>query len=248
MFHSFYTAASGMLMQQRGLAVSANNMANVETPGFKTQKLVSSVFEQNYLMRYENGQKTAIGKGSPARIVESVPTDFDSNMLEPTDYPFDMAINGQGYFNIKGEDTQYLTRNGKFELDTEGFLSLPGVGRVQGENGDIHVGSSNFQVLSNGAVYTDENVNVGTLLITQPPADTQLEVFANGLYIADGVNNQTQIANTTIEQGVIEKSNIDLNREFASVMEMQKAFGANSTALKAIDQINQKTANQIASL
>ena len=59
----FYTAASGMLMQQRSLNVIANNMANASTPGYKTERVVSTTFEQELLMRQEGFQKTFIGTG-----------------------------------------------------------------------------------------------------------------------------------------------------------------------------------------
>ena len=114
----FYTAASGMLMQQRSLNVIANNMANASTPGYKTERVVSTTFEQELLVRQEGFNKTPIGTGDAVKIVEDVPTRFDESYVKVTDRPFDMAIMGEGYYLIKDSaERRYLTRNGHFDID-----------------------------------------------------------------------------------------------------------------------------------
>ena len=73
MLQGFYSAASGMFMQQRHLNVLANNLANTQTPGYKTNRLVSTTFEQTLLARLERGNSAYLGGvGSPARIVDEV--------------------------------------------------------------------------------------------------------------------------------------------------------------------------------
>ena len=125
MLTGFYTAASGMFMQQRTLNVLANNMANAATPGFKAERVVSTTFEQELLTRQERGNNGLLGKGSPVRLVQDVPSLFDPSLLKETNRPMDIAINGEGYFNIKSADEQqYMTRNGNFDIDDEGFLVL----------------------------------------------------------------------------------------------------------------------------
>ena len=104
----FYIAASGMLAQQRTINVLANNMANVKTPGFKARRVISETFEQELLTRMEKGNTKVIGPGDATRVISDVATDFGENLLEETGRPFDLALVGPGYFNIQGEQNQYL--------------------------------------------------------------------------------------------------------------------------------------------
>ncbi|MGL5972224.1 MAG: flagellar hook-basal body protein [Oscillospiraceae bacterium] len=244
MLNGFYTAASGMLMQQRGLSVSANNMANVNTPGFKTEMLLAKTYSQGASVKYENGKKTVIGANAPIKIVESVPTKFDSSSIKESERPYDMSVYGEGFFNVETEAGRVLTRNGNFDIDEEGYLVLPNVGRVLGENGHLLIGGSNFIVLGNGSVYNEDGDNIDNMLITQIEVGDEVQKLENGMYITNNLNNITQI-DGGVRQFTLEDSNIDLNREFAMVMEMQKSFNACSVALKNIDQINSKTVNEI---
>ncbi len=262
MFTGFYTAASGMLMNQRNLNLTANNISNINTPGFRVDRLISQTFQKT-LTRVENGKQTDIGTSAQMRLVSEVPTQFDPSALYDTYRPFDMAINGEGFFNIEGEAQTYYTRNGNFDIDEEGFLVLRGVGRVLGENGPIELGTSNFTMLDDGSIVDPEDPThtIDRIMISRPPYD-QIEKFTNGLYIAKSnanVDPETGEAVTpdfplgvsdggTVLHGVLERSNIDMTREMTLAMEAQRSFQACSNALKIIDQLNSKSANQIASL
>lgn len=250
MLSGFYTGASGILMQERALNVLTNNMANVHTPGFRAERLISTTFEQELLMRKEAGNTGAIGKGAPIRLVKEVQTNFDESSIEETGRPFDFAIVGDGYFNVQGETQQYMTRNGQFELDEEGFLMLKGVGNVLGTRGPLQFDNANFTVETDGKVYDSKGKLVDTLLVTQPAPDTELTKFTNGLYTSPNpeLNVAMNEMNSSIQQGCIERPNIDLNREYTQVMEAQRAFQACAAATKMVDAMNQKTTTQIASL
>ncbi|MFZ2538362.1 MAG: flagellar basal body rod C-terminal domain-containing protein, partial [Oscillospiraceae bacterium] len=168
--------------------------------------------------------------------------------LEETGRPFDMAIVGNGFFNVQGEKQKFLTRNGNFDIDAEGYLVLTGAGKVVGENGPIKVSSSDFTVLPDGTVKAANGTTIDTLLITQPEAGTQLEKYVNGLYIAP--QNQKQVDSKEFQavQNNLETANYDVNREYTLIMEAQRAFQACSSALKMLDGISQKTATQIGSV
>lgn len=249
MLDGLYTAASGMLTQQRVLNVLANNMANVQTPGFRVERVVSETFEQTLLTRQAGNEKTRIGAGAPIRLVKDVQSIFDPSLLEATNRPFDMAINGEGFFHIKSDTQEFLTRNGNLDLDEEGYLVLRGAGRLLGESGDpIQPKTSNFTVDPDGTVYDDKGKTLDVVKRSIPNADVQLTKFANGLYTVEAPEANLSAAGSAVIQGVTERSNIDLNREYTMVMEAQRAFQACSSSLKIIDQINQKTASQIASI
>ena len=175
---------------------------------------------------------------------------FNPNSLEETGSPYDMALDGLGYFNIQdGEGNQFLTRNGAFELDDENRLTLTAGGFVMGEKGIIELTTSDFTVEPDGTIYDARGKKVDRLLLTIPPEGAQLEQARNGLFtVPDMEANLPVDSSTNVVQGYLERNNIDLNQEYAMVMEAQRAFQSCSTALQIIDRIDQKAAQQIAAL
>ena len=163
MLSGFYTASSGMLVQQRNLNIISNNLVNSQTTGYKSERLITTTFDHEFLTRIEKNNNERIGSGSPVSLVDDVITNFNGSSLDETERPLDMAIVGEGFFNIQGEERQYMTRNGNFNIDQEGYLVLDGVGRVLGQNGAINLnGSSDFTVnvmaaylIQMGSMWTD---------------------------------------------------------------------------------------------
>lgn len=251
MLRGFYTAASGILLQERTIDVLTNNIANARTPGFRASRVVSNTFDHELLTRIEGANTGRIGVGSPIRKVDDVLVNFNPESLEETYWPYDMALDGLGYFNIQSEDgtQQYLSRNGNFDLDEQNRLILPGHGFVLGENGPIELATSDFTVDTDGSIYDDTGELVDKLLLTIPPEGTKIEQLTNGLYsVEDMAANVPVDPNTHVIQGWLERNNININQEYTMVMEAQRAFQANSSALQIIDQIDQKAATQIAAL
>lgn len=186
MFSGFYTAASGVLMNQRALNISANNIANVKTSGYQSKRLVKTTFDEQ-LVRQMNGQTTGIGGGSTISVAEREMTTHRQGALVDTGKNFDMAISGDGLFVIQGEDRQYLTRNGHFTQDEDGYLVLKGVGRVMGDGGPIQVEEGGFRVGENGIIYDNEDGELEQIQIMVPDNYDNLAFYDNGTYGAENV-------------------------------------------------------------
>lgn len=250
MLSGYYAIASGMLMQQRTLDVLTNNLVNARTPGFRASRVISNTFDFELMTRYEKYNTGGIGTASPIRITDEVLTRFDTTSLRDTDRVYDMALVGQGFFNIQTDGgQQFLTRNGAFDVDEEMYLILPGQGRVLGENGPIQLTDFDFTVEPDGTIYDSEGDAIDTLLLTVPADMEQLapDPNGNGMYtVPDMATNQP--ANVTVRNKVLENSNVDFNQEYSMTMDAQRAFQACSSALQIIDRINQKSAQQIAGL
>lgn len=271
MYQGFYTIASGILMQERAINVLSNNLVNVNTPCYKASRLVATTFEEQ-LLRVENGRDTLIGKSVPISIVSEAPTRYDADSLIETGRPMDIAINGEGFFRVQAAPVQvdetgdatdfenaetamteegaiYLTRNGNFDIDEEGFLVLRGVGRVLGRNGAIDLGgSSSFVVDANGEIYGADGRYIDTLEVVVPGEGETLERVGNSLFqLADGAEGRVAQQSTLVQKW-LENSNIDMNREYTMMIEAQRAFQSCSTALQILDKVNQQAAAQIASV
>lgn len=245
MLQGFYTAASGVLMQQRNLNLIGNNLANVQTPGYRTSRLLSTTFEQTMLARLEGNQSGRIGTGEPIRIVSEVDDIWTPGGVEETDRPFDLAITGTGFFNIQGEGGQvYITRDGQFDIDDEGFLVLREEGRVLGTNGaPIQLGTSNIAVDAEGVITNSiTGAQLGQLAITVPPANAEIIETRNTLYqVAGGPGAQS--AQPMVVQGGYENSNVNLTDETTAMIAAQRNFATAAQALQFIDETYAKAVN-----
>ena len=249
MLRGFYTIASGLLAQQRNLDVIGNNLVNGEKPGFRSEQMVFTSFQHELMIRKESYQRTPIGMGSPITLVDDVLTLHHSGVYEGTDHPFDLAIDGPGYFVVQGGGAQpYLTRGGQFNMDAEGYLILPGVGRVMGEDGPVQVNNERFTVRGDGTVLNDAGRRIATISIVSPPLAEDLARMPNGLYQMAGAAGMEGAEGFRLLQGVVEKSNVDFNREMTAFIEAQRAFQSCSSAMQMIDSMNRKAAAQIASV
>lgn len=251
MLGGYYTIASGMLSRQRELDVIGNNLVNTRTPGYRADRLVISSFQQELLTRMESGGKTVLGNGkaSTATIVGEVVPLFQGGTIEATDRSTDMAINGEGFFNIQAKDGSVsLTRSGQFDLDEEGYLMLPGFGRVLGEGGPLKLERTDFSVETDGTVYDHQGRQVGRLLVTVPPNGTPLVKQTNGMFRFP--NGVTGVASTNyaVLQKNLEQSNVDMNQEMTNLIEAQRGFQSCASALQIMDALNRKAASQLGAL
>ncbi|MEL7657695.1 MAG: flagellar hook-basal body complex protein, partial [Bacillota bacterium] len=158
MVRGFYAAAAGVFTQQKSINVISNNIANATTAGYKTQATMESSFEDHLVARLSSMEGVSssnnIGPGSFITVNSSEYTDLTQGNLEGTGRAVDMAIKGNGFFLVESETYgQVLTRNGQFEINADGELYLPGVGRVLNDGEDtISLESSDFTVSSTGVI------------------------------------------------------------------------------------------------
>ena len=248
MHSGFYTIASGLLTRQREIDTIGNNLANLQTPGYRSDRIVTSAFELGLLKQQEGGAERTLSEGgSPVTIVGDSVTVMTGGDFQSTGRTLDIAIGGDGFFNVQGQDgTTYLTRNGQFTVDAQGYLALAGMGRVLGQGGLLQVGSDQVTVDQAGNVYNAAGGLVGTLSITRQADNTVLEKMDNGAFTApQGAGNAQGY---TIYQGILERSNVDMNQEMTNFISAQRAFQTCSSALKMVDELDQQAATKIASI
>ncbi|MEG0898813.1 MAG: flagellar hook-basal body protein [Oscillospiraceae bacterium] len=248
MNRGFYTAASGMYTQQRNINVFGNNMANVGTSGYKKDRLVTTTFQQELVMRLEKDNPQNFGKFDIIRHPEFLQTEFDQGNIEPTQRPYDMAILGEGFFVVKNADgEELLTRNGQFDVDDDGFLILRDVGKVQSTKGDIKLADSDFTVSKLGEITVGDKKG-GTLKIVKPENIETLSNIAHGMMRDSKPDAWKQVKeNIAVVSGCYERSNVDVTDEMTRIIAAQRMFQSCSQAVKMIDTTEAKLMEKIGS-
>ena len=244
MLRGYYNAAQGMIVKQRQLDAIGNNIANINTAGYRKDEIVTNTFLDELIL--VNGRRETSGHLLQT-YADISKTNLEQSNFTYTESNFDMAIYGNVYFNIRGQDgTVYQTRNGQFELDGDGYLILGKAGRVQGRNGDIRLNTGDFEVNNAGDIIVNGEI-VDRLLLTYIPPDADVDKFGNNLMRWEGNAQMPEGEYYDIIQGAWEHSNVDGNKEVTQMMEAHRLYQANSQILKQLDQINTK-AQEIASV
>lgn len=244
MLRGYYIAASGMINQQRKLDAISNNIANVKTSGYKSDSTHLSTFGRELIL--VAGRTKLSGSFSQLKTDATI-TNLEQGAFESTGSSLDMAIDGPMYFNIQGADGKtYLTRNGQFTIDDEGYLALGKEGRVLGKNGPIQVNSSDFVVGEDGTITMAEG-GQEQLALTYVADDTGIEKNGKNLVTAKDTAAQMPEGTTySVTQGSYERSNVDAAAEMTRAITVQRSFEAASQALKLIDTLNARTATELA--
>lgn len=251
---SLNIAATGMMAQQRNVEVVSNNLANMNTTGFMRRRT------EFHDLLYQNLRRVGSTSSDAGTIVPSgvqlglgvklaaVYRIHEQGNLNPTDNAFDLAVQGEGYFQVEmpNGDTAY-TRDGTFQLNADGQLVthdgypvLPNI-TVPTNAVDVAINSSG-EVL----VKLDGQVNysnVGQLQTTIFPNDAGLESIGSNLYLetpASGTATSSTPGSTgygTILQGFLETSNVNAVEEISNLISAQRAYEMNSKVIQTSDQM-----------
>lgn len=246
MLRGYYTAANGIINEQRILNVITNNLANVKTAGYKSDEAIPTTFAEELLLINSRHSNTGTIR---YRTIEYTFTDTEQGTMENTGSRLDIALVGNVYFNIEERRTgeRLLSRNGQFTINGEGYLTLGSSGYVLDENGErIQLGTANFQVDRFGEITVDDG-RVFNLGLSYIAGGTDVEKVDDNLMRP---YEDTPIGNIPeryrVMQGWFERSNVDVAEETIKAMDAQHVFTACSTALKIINSVNQIAANDLA--
>ena len=241
MNNAVYAATTGLLNRARALDVTGNNLANAGAAGFKRDELITSTFNEQVMLRID-GSVQEIGEGNNGAIGDAIYTDLAQGALEKTGRTLDFAIAGDGFFAV--QDTRgggWITRCGSFQVDADGYLTTSSGAFVLGQNGRLRLNTGEIAISETGAI-TVNGQNAGTLLIVVPQNPAALVKQANGMFTRPAANGTFQ---GSILQGHLERANVDMVEEMASMMAASRAFQSCGQVLRILDTVNQKTVNEI---
>lgn len=239
-----YLAAAGALVQQMRLETLANNVANINTLGYKGEKSIFRVSEDTQPPPVGN-TPDAIQPLSPYAPPFSTVIDFTQGAIRQTGNPLDVAINGRGFFSVRTPDGVQYTRQGSFTLDADGVLVTPDGYPVLGEGGEISLEEGTVEIDMEGAVYVDGD-EVARLRITDFPNGDELKKAGNGRFVApDTANRVERLENTTVSQGFLENSNVNPVQAMTEMIETSRAFEAYQKVIQSADEATSKSINDV---
>ncbi|MEZ0537260.1 flagellar hook-basal body protein [Caldicellulosiruptoraceae bacterium PP1] len=255
MIRGIYTSASGMILNQKVMDITANNMANVDTTGYKKDiaqiESFSKILAKRINDRTIDSPDGSIGYMSLGADVSRIYTDTSEGLLKKTDQPLELAIKGEGFFTVEKINPQtntaerFLTRNGAFTLNQNGELVTLDGYRVLGQNGSIKLNStSNIRIDKQGNIYQNNQL-VDKLLIINIDSKESLAKVGNNLFMINGNANPVQFSGEVL-QGYLEGSNVNAIQEMVNMISLLRNYESNQKAFTIQDETLQKAVNEIA--
>lgn len=248
---SIYLAASGAILQQRKTEIIANNLANINTPGYKEDLPIFTLQNQSEeTVQDQISDNSSIRqKISPYTPPFGVRTDFSSGPIKATGNALDLALSGDGFFAIQTADGIRYTRQGNFRLDQDGVLITQNGDNVLGQGNEIVIDGQQVAVGLDGTVEVDGEV-VDQIRLVRFNDPKLLKKIGDTLFApADGFGAEIEEGgeDTTINQGYIELSNVNAIRSMTDMIEALRVSEAYQKVIHASDESLSKTINDVPS-
>jgi len=260
MIRGLYTAASGMVAQQTNIDVISNNIANVNTTGFKQDRaefqdlMYQSLNFTAGATSSDTANPTGIDVGLGIRT-SSIQKNYNQGSIKETGNSLDLAISGKGFFKITTPNGEIAyTRNGEFKLNSEGSIVNSSGYKLEPEI-VVPTGLTNLSIAQDGTISamnpaSGESTTLGQITTVDFVNPAGLSPLGGNLVLATNVSGDP-IDGTpglnglgALSQGMIETSNVQLVTEMVNLITAQRAYESNSKAITTTDSMLQ-TVNQL---
>jgi flagellar basal-body rod protein FlgG len=226
-----------LLAQQQRLNQVTNNLANVDTAGYKKESVTFGEMLYNV-----SRDRQRVGKAL------NILTSHQQGMVQQTGNELDLAITGPGFFKIETPQGPRYTRAGNFELDVDGQLRMPNGGLVVGEGGPIVVKGNKVTIDRAGRVEVDGQ-RVNQLSIVTFANLRDLEKEGENLFRAKGTAAlEEAVENPDVKQGFIEKANVNTIKEMTELIDLHRAYEGQQKMIRAIDDIDNLAVSRVGRL
>ena len=245
--YGLYISAEGALAQSRRLETLSNNIANVDTPGFKRDL---AVFQARYAEATQQGidypGSRSINDLSGGVLVKETKTDFSPGSLRRTDIPTDIAINGDGFFLVQKGDQKLLTRAGNFQLTGAGALVTQDGRAVLSDNGTpitIDPEGGPWRVNPQGGI--EQAGDVTLLAMVKPKSLGDLVKAGENQFSSLAATEPVPPEERQVSGGFLELSGAKPTLEMMDLIEASRCFEANTNMIKSQDQMMSGLVNRL---
>ncbi len=218
-------AAIAMRNKMQNIQIVANNLANLNTTGFKRGLGFAEILDDE-----------------TANVNRKL-TDFSEGVFVETNNPLNAAISGKAYFTVKTPDGEHLTKNGDFIIDKQGFLASREGFRVMGQNGEINLQeelidkNSSISITKNGEVKSDGNI-INKLKIMNVEDEAKLmKAEGQRFYNDEKQYDLAEEGDYEVHQGYLESSNTNAIIEMQAMIQLQKDYEASQKMITSLDNM-----------
>ena len=264
MLKGLYTAWTGMVNEMNRMDVITNNLANVDTNGYKKEGATAEPFRTQLAVKIRDmsvpgGLDRGIGDVNMGVKIGETYRDYSQGSFQVTDNKYDVAIDGNGFFGISFTDKQgntsiKYTRDGAFTISTDGYLRTKDGDFVLNQNGARNGNPSannyiqldpnlDFKIDQSGFIYQNDRV-AGRLGIVDVADYNYLEKYGENLYdLTDG--GQLIDSDAKVEQGCLEMSNVQVVDEMVTMITIARAYESNQKLIQTFDSMLDKAVNDV---
>lgn len=250
MQNALYVGLSRQVALHREMDVIANNLANMDTNGFKSEGVT---FEQYLSSNAKIARSSPLDRGVSFVRESGSTADFSEGALQQTGGALDLAIRGDGFFVVDTPQGERYTRNGSFTLNDKGELVNQQGHRVRGQNGPIQFDQSdtNITFAREGTITAingiqNQVIERAKLRLVRFDRQEALVREGNGLYSAVGQTPQAVKETTSVTQGTLEKSNVKPIVEMSRMMEVMRAYQSLSSMMTKTDDLRKTAIDKLA--
>jgi flagellar basal-body rod protein FlgF len=226
-----------LLAQQRRLDQVANNIANVDTAGFKREDVT---FWEMLYTASDNRQR--VGKGIRPL------TDQSQGSMQQTGNPLDVAINGDGFFKVQTPDGERYTRAGNFLRNEQGQLVTPAGDLVLSDGGTIVLSREVVGIGRDGRIFQDGNVVAQLAVVTFDELGALEREGTNLFRLKEGEGDEVVPERVDVQQGYLEESNVQTIVEMTEMIDLSRDYEALQKAIQSLDDINGQAVARVGKL
>lgn len=252
---SMFSGLFGALTAEMRLNNISNNLANVNTTGYKQDNLAfrdtfvmyahDQIMEPTFSVR---SKKLFPDPDHKARVRPAVAqTDFSQGSMKVTGSKLDVAISGKGFFKIQTPQGEYYSRNGHFNLSAEGIIVTDQGFPVLGDGGPVTIpaGTKDIVIAEDGRVYADEAM-VGQIGVVAVDDEGGLEKLGNNMYRPRNGREVAEVeSDAVLAQGFVETANVNVVYEMVNMIEAQRQFEAYQKIMQTSDTIDKTAVEKV---
>lgn len=218
-------AAHALHYYERRQEVVANNLANVDTDGFKAERVFAQMVEG-------------------ALPVANSETDLTAGTLKETGGNLDLALGGPGFFVVETADGEQLTRGGSFRLDDQSRVVDANGNPILGDGGEIVLPPGEIAIDDAGVIHVDGK-EIDRLRIESVPPGTELTHAGANLFLPDPGRQEVPDTERVVRQGYVETSNVSSIDSLVDMISIQRAYSAVQRTVTTLDSIRQTISNDL---
>ena len=220
-------AAAALRYWERRQEVTANNLANVNTDGFKGERAFARLLDGNL------------------PVIDTA-TDLSTGGITPTGNPLDVAIAGDGFFVVQTPKGERLSRGGSLSIDADRRIVDPNGNPLQGVDA-VPAGAKLIAIDGQGRVKADGK-DIGRFRIESVPPGSKLQHEGGGQFSTTASRTEADMTKTKVRQGAIEGSNVSSLESMVDMIAVQRAYGAVQKSVSALDAVRGMASSELGKL